>query len=77
MTETTFLSWFGIVRMGLIQSALGSIVVLTTSTINRVMVVELSLAAILPGALVGWHYALQFLRPRWGYGSDRGHRRTP
>lgn len=71
------LSWLGIVRMGLVQTSLGSIIVLTTSTINRVMVVELALAAALPGALVAWHYALQFLRPRWGYGSDTGGRRTP
>ena len=63
--------------MGLVQTALGSIVVLTTSTINRVMVVELALPAMLPGALVALHYALQFLRPRWGYGSDTGGRRTP
>ena len=76
MTHPT-LGWIGIVRMGLVQTALGSIVVLTTSTINRVMVVELALPAMLPGALVALHYALQFLRPRWGYGSDTGGRRTP
>ena len=71
------LGWIGIVRLGLVQTALGSIVVLTTSTMNRVMVVELALPAVLPGALVAFHYALQFLRPRWGYGSDIGGRRTP
>ena len=75
--EAPHLGWLGIIRMGLVQTALGSIIVLTTSTINRVMVVELALAAALPGALVAWHYALQFLRPRWGYGSDTGGRRTP
>ncbi|MEM1306926.1 MAG: PucC family protein, partial [Pseudomonadota bacterium] len=71
------LSWIGIIRLGLIQTALGAIVVLTTSTLNRVMVVELGLLAVLPGALVGWHYAIQMLRPRWGYGSDVGGMRTP
>ncbi len=71
------LGWLGIIRMGLVQTALGAIVVLTTSTMNRVMVVELMLPAMLPGALVAFHYALQFLRPRWGYGSDTGGRRTP
>jgi MFS transporter, BCD family, chlorophyll transporter len=71
------LGWGGIVRLGLIQTALGAIVVLTTSTINRVMIVELSFAAIIPGLLVAWHYALQVLRPRWGHGSDNGGRRTP
>ncbi len=76
MTATP-LSWVGIVRLGLVQTALGSIVVLTTSTLNRVMVVELQFAAMLPGALVALHYAVQILRPRWGYGSDAGGRRTP
>jgi BCD family chlorophyll transporter-like MFS transporter len=70
------LGWFGIVRLGLVQTALGAIVVLTTSTINRLMIVELALPAMLPGILVTWHYALQVLRPRWGHGSDGG-RRTP
>ncbi|MGA7267175.1 MAG: BCD family MFS transporter [Aestuariivirga sp.] len=70
------LGWFGIVRLGLVQTALGAIVVLTTSTINRVMIVELALPAMIPGLLVTWHYALQVLRPRWGHGSDGGGRRT-
>lgn len=73
----TSLDWLGIIRLGLVQTSLGSIVVLTTSTLNRVMVVELMLAAMLPGALVALHYAVQMLRPRWGYGSDMGGRRTP
>jgi MFS transporter, BCD family, chlorophyll transporter len=69
--------WFSIFRLGLVQTALGAIVVLTTSTLNRVMVVELALPAMLPGALVTLHYAMQMLRPRMGYGSDLGQRRTP
>jgi MFS transporter, BCD family, chlorophyll transporter len=75
--KSGFLGWLGITRLGLAQTALGAIVVLTTSTMNRIMVVELALPAILPGALVAWHYALQALRPRFGYGSDQGGRRTP
>ncbi|MGA7804719.1 BCD family MFS transporter [Bradyrhizobium sp.] len=71
------ISWFGIVRLGLVQTGLGAIVVLTTSTLNRVMVVELAMPAILPGALVAIHYALQAFRPAWGHGSDLGARRTP
>lgn len=71
------LGWIGIVRLGLVQTALGAIVVLTTSTLNRVMVVELALPAMLPGALVAIHYAMQVLRPRIGYGSDVSGRRTP
>ena len=71
------LSWFSICRLGLVQMALGSIVVLTTATMNRVMVVELALPAILPGLLVSLYYATQFLRPRFGHGADQGGRRTP
>jgi MFS transporter, BCD family, chlorophyll transporter len=71
------LSWFGIVRLGLVQTALGGIVVLTTSTLNRVMVVELMLPAVVPGLLVALHFAVQVLRPRWGYGGDLGGRHTP
>ena len=73
----TPLGWPGIVRLGLVQACLGAIVVLTTSTLNRVMVVELGLPALLPGLLVGIHYAVQATRPRMGWGSDRGGRRTP
>ena len=71
------LSWFGIARLGLVQASLGAIVVLTTSTMNRVMVVELAMPAILPGVLIAWHYLIQVLRPRMGHGSDVGGRRTP
>jgi BCD family chlorophyll transporter-like MFS transporter len=66
-----------ILRLGLVQAMLGSIVVLTTSTINRVMVVELALPALVPGLLVALHHAVQATRPRMGYGSDVGRRRTP
>jgi BCD family chlorophyll transporter-like MFS transporter len=71
------IGWISIARLGLVQAALGAIVVLMTSTINRVMVVELALPAFVPGILVASHYAIQILRPAWGYGSDVGGRRTP
>jgi BCD family chlorophyll transporter-like MFS transporter len=75
--SATSLGWAGIFRLGLVQTALGAIVVLTTSTMNRVMVVELALPAMLPGALVALHHAVQMMRPRFGHGSDVGGRRTP
>jgi BCD family chlorophyll transporter-like MFS transporter len=71
------LTWLAIFRLGLVQTSLGAIIVLTTSTINRVMVVELALPAMLPGILVALHHAVQMSRPRFGYGSDLGGRRTP
>jgi BCD family chlorophyll transporter-like MFS transporter len=70
------LSWAQIVRLGVVQMALGAIVVLTTSTLNRLMVVELALPAILPGFLVALHYGIQLSRPQWGYKSDTGGHRT-
>lgn len=77
MGDRSEFGWSAIARVGLVQMALGSIVVLTTSTLNRVMVVELALPALLPGLLVGIHYAMQGLRPRMGHASDGGRRRTP
>lgn len=77
MRASSHLGWLGIIRLGLVQSALGAIIVLTTSTLNRVMVVEYVLPASLPAALVAWHYAVQLSRPRWGHGSDVGRARTP
>jgi MFS transporter, BCD family, chlorophyll transporter len=71
------LGWLGIIRLGCVQAALGSVVVMTTSTLNRVMVVELALPAILPGFLVAMHYLVQVMRPRMGFGADMGGRCTP
>ena len=71
------LGWLGIARLGLVQSAIGAIVMLATSLLNRVMVVEYAQAAALPAGLVAFHYAVQLSRPKWGHGSDRGWRRTP
>ena len=70
------LSWLSIVRLGLVQMCLGAVVVLMTSTLNRLMVGELSLAATLPGALVAIHYLVQISRPKWGFLSDIQGNRT-
>lgn len=70
------LGWLSIARLGLVQMALGAIVVLTTSTLNRLMVVELALPAVLPGLLVALHYGIQITRPNWGFLSDAGGHRT-
>jgi len=70
------LNWMQICRMGLVQMCLGAVVVLTTSTLNRLMVVELALPALLPGLLVGLHYGIQITRPNWGFLSDTSGNRT-
>ncbi len=67
MNQKTF-GWSEIIRLGMVQASLGAIVVLMTSTLNRIMVVELSLPALLPGALVALHYLVQVSRPRMGHG---------
>lgn len=69
--------WLSIARLGLVQASIGAIVMLATSLLNRVMVVEYGMAAAVPAGLVALHYAVQLARPVWGHGSDRGHARTP
>lgn len=72
------MSWWQLSRLGLVQAAIGAVVVLLTTTINRVIVVELALPATVPGLLVALHFGVQLiLRPRLGHDSDRGGRRTP
>ena len=70
-------SWFEILRLGFVQMAIGGMVVITTSTLNRIMVVELLLPAVVPGLLVTLHYCIQILRPRMGFGVDKSGVATP
>lgn len=76
-TRPATLTWGGIARLGMVQLALGAVVVLMTSTLNRVMTIELALPAVVPGALVGFHFLVQGIRPWMGHGSDRSGRRGP
>ena len=77
MGELKTLTWFAIIRLGLIQTCLGALIFLPTNTLNRIMVVEYALAASVPGFLITLHHVVQLARPYIGYGSDRGGRRTP
>lgn len=70
-------TWLAIVRLGAVQASIGAIVMLATSLLNRLMVVEYGLMAAIPAGLVAWHYAVQLSRPVWGHGSDKGRERTP
>ena len=77
-TADVGMSWWQLTRLGFVQAAIGAVVVLLTTTINRVIVVELGLPALIPGVLVALHFAVQlYLRPRLGHDSDRHGRRTP
>jgi BCD family chlorophyll transporter-like MFS transporter len=69
--------WFSIIRIGLVQASIGALVMLATTVLNRVMVVELGLLAAIPAGLVAWHYAVQLGRPLWGHASDKGAGRVP
>ncbi|MFY8195856.1 MAG: PucC family protein, partial [Novosphingobium sp.] len=69
--------WWSIIRLGAVQASIGAIVMLATSLLNRLMVLEYGLAAGIPAGLVAWHYGVQLSRPIWGHGSDLGKRRTP
>jgi len=70
------LSWFAIARIGLVQACVGALVMMATTVLNRLMVVEYGLIAAIPAGLVAWHYVIQLGRPIWGHGSDRGGNRT-
>ena len=70
-------SWLNIACVGVVQASMGAVVVTTTTTLNRVMVVELALPAMLPGFLVSLHYFIQMIRPRMGHGADQTARCTP
>jgi len=77
MSSVRVFGWFDVARLGLVQACMGAVVVVTTSTLNRIMVVELALPALLPGVLVALHYLVQMVRPRMGFGADQGRRCTP
>jgi MFS transporter, BCD family, chlorophyll transporter len=75
MHEDRSFGMLSVLRLGVVQACLGALVVLITATLNRVMVVELQLPAVVPGALVALHYGVQlWLRPRMGHFADQhGH----
>lgn len=73
----TYLGWGAIARLGLAQIAIGAVAAIMTSTLNRVMVVELALPATIPSVLVALHFAIQMSRARFGFDSDRSGRRAP
>lgn len=68
----TAFGFVSVLRLGVVQACLGGLIVLITATMNRVMVVELALPALVPGGLVALHYAVQlWLRPRMGHFADQ------
>ena len=71
------MGWPLILRLCLVNAAIGGLAALPVNLFNRLMTVELGLPALLPGLLVALHYAVQLTRPVWGHRSDRAGRRTP
>ncbi|WP_224816629.1 BCD family MFS transporter [Hasllibacter sp. MH4015] len=71
------LGWGGIARLCLANMAIGGLAALPVNLFNRLMTVDLSWPAILPGLLVALHYGVQLTRPYWGHRSDAKGGRTP
>jgi BCD family chlorophyll transporter-like MFS transporter len=69
--------WGFVARLGLAQIAIGAIAAIMTSTLNRVMVVELALPATIPSLLVALHFVIQMSRAKFGFDSDRTGHRAP
>ncbi|WP_223421676.1 MFS transporter [Tateyamaria pelophila] len=69
--------WMTLVRLCLVNAAIGGLAALPLNLFNRLMTVELALPALLPGLLVALHYGVQLTRPVWGHRSDIKGGRTP
>ncbi|WP_299629050.1 MFS transporter [uncultured Tateyamaria sp.] len=69
--------WLTLVRLCLVNAAIGGLAALPLNLFNRLMTVELALPALLPGLLVALHYGVQLTRPVWGHRSDIRGGRTP
>ncbi|MEL7125067.1 MAG: PucC family protein [Pseudomonadota bacterium] len=70
-------SWGLLIRLCLVNAAIGGLAALPVNLFNRLMTVELALPALLPGLLVALHYGVQLTRPAWGHRSDTRGGRTP
>ncbi|MEP3920779.1 BCD family MFS transporter [Ascidiaceihabitans sp.] len=64
------IGWGTLIRLCLVNAAIGGLAALPVNLFNRLMTVELSWPALLPGLLVALHYAVQLTRPAWGHRSD-------
>lgn len=73
----TSVGWGMLIRLCLVNAAIGGLAALPVNLFNRLMTVELALPALLPGLLVALHYGVQLTRPVWGYRSDAKGGRTP
>jgi BCD family chlorophyll transporter-like MFS transporter len=71
------IGWGTLVRLCLVNAAIGGLAALPVNLFNRLMTVELALPALLPGLLVALHYGVQLTRPVWGHRSDVRGGRTP
>lgn len=71
------IGWHTLIRLCLVNAALGGLSALPLNLFNRLMTVELALPALLPGLLVAMHYGVQLTRPVWGHRSDIKGGRTP
>ncbi len=73
--------WLNVLRLGLFQFGMGLALAPLTGTLNRVLIDEMGIAAILVGILIAIHYFVSPIRAMIGYRSDvsraTGRWRTP
>jgi BCD family chlorophyll transporter-like MFS transporter len=73
--------WLAVLRLGLLQFGLGLSIAPVTGTLNRVLIDEMQIPAVLVGFLISLHYFVSPVRAMLGYQSDKaramGKWRTP
>ncbi len=73
--------WLNVLRLGLFQFGMGLALAPLTGTLNRVLIDEMGIQAILVGFLLAIHYFVSPIRAMIGFQSDKdrsvGHWRTP
>ena len=57
------ISWGTLIRLCLVNAAVGGLAALPVNLFNRLMTVELALPALLPGRWVAWPYGVQLTTP--------------
>lgn len=73
--------WLKVLRLGLFQFGMGLALAPLTGTLNRVLIDEMGIAALIVGFLLSIHYFVSPVRAMIGFQSDKsrstGHWRTP
>lgn len=80
-SHETIKRWVSILRLGLFQFGMGLTLAPLTGTLNRVLIDEMSISALIVGILISIHYFVSPVRAMIGFQSDKnraiGRWRTP